>query len=540
MIGNNGIARRLTLVVLASLGITVAAVLGLSYLLQLSADSAQTVAAISSQQTQRSFELLDLAVKIQGTTQKLVQASDPDVMESLIQQNQSLVKSAAEKIGRIAANNADVKAAFRALIQANEQVTNLVLQAHNAESHQAILEKSNPAFEALLSVINSDENQVAKKIGDDTTAARTRSARIEYTIFCVVVVGILLLIIWGVTLVRSVSTALRNMVSTVKDLAEGEGDLTKRLDVDSRDELGELAAWFNSFLDQIHEIISQVAGTAEKVANASEELNITSQQITANSEETSAQADVVSSAVQAVGQNLRTVASGAEEMGDSIKEIAKNAVEAAKVATSAVKVAEDTNKAVSKLGDSSTEIGQVIKVITAIAQQTNLLALNATIEAARAGEAGKGFAVVANEVKELAKETAKATEDISRKIEAIQADTMAAVNAIASISGVIHHINDISNIIATAVEEQNATTNEMSRNLNEASSSSSEITSNIAGVAAAAQSTTRGAGNTQKASQQLVEMSQQLRALVGQFRINGDGAGEADDVVKRLAAHASA
>ena len=540
MIGNNGIARRMTLVVLASLGITVAAVLGLSYLLQLSADSAQTVAAISSQQTQRSFELLDLAVKIQGTTQKLVQASDPDVMESLIQQNQSLVKSAEEKIGRIAANDADVKAAFRALIQANEQVTNLVLQAHNAESHQAILEKSNPAFEALLSVINSDENQVAKKIGDDTTAARTRSARIGYTIFCVVVVGIFLLIIWGVTLVRSVSTALRNMVSTVKDLAEGEGDLTKRLDVDSCDELGELAEWFNSFLDQIHEIISQVAGTAEKVANASEELNITSQQITANSEETSAQADVVSSAVQAVGQNLRTVASGAEEMGDSIKEIATNAIEAAKVATSAVKVAEDTNKAVSKLGDSSTEIGQVIKVITAIAQQTNLLALNATIEAARAGEAGKGFAVVANEVKELAKETAKATEDISRKIEAIQADTMAAVNAIASISGVIHHINDISNIIVTAVEEQNATTNEMSRNLNEASSSSSEITSNIAGVAAAAQSTTRGAGNTQKASQQLVEMSQQLRALVGQFRINGDGAGKGDDVVKRLAAHASA
>jgi methyl-accepting chemotaxis protein len=185
---------------------------------------------------------------------------------------------------------------------------------------------------------------------------------------------------------------------------------------------------------------------------------------------------------------------------------------------------------VSKLGDSSTEIGQVIKVITSIAQQTNLLALNATIEAARAGEAGKGFAVVANEVKELAKETAKATEDISRKIEAIQTDTKAAVEAIASISGVINQINDISGTIATAVEEQNATTNEMSRNVSEAATGSGEITSNISGVAQAAESTSQGARDTHKAAQELVQMSTQLRGMVEQFKIkasedqHGDGA----------------
>lgn len=542
---NRGIARRMTLVVTAAVGITIAAVLGLSYLLQVSAGSTQTVAATSRQQTQRSFELLDQAVRIQGTTQKLVQATDPDVMESLIQQNQSLVKGAEEKIEQAAGDDGDVKAAFRALIEANEEITNLVLQAHNAESHQAILEKSNPAFEALLSAISNDQNQTARKIGNDAAAARIRSARLEYTIFTGVVVGILLLIVWGMALVRSVSQALKHMISTVKDLAEGDGDLTKRLDVVSRDELSELARWFNAFLDEIHEIICRVTGTAQNVASASEELNSTSQQITANSEETSAQAEVVSKAVEAVSRNLQTVATGAEEMGNSIKEIAKNATEAAKAARSAVQVAEEANTTVSKLGDSSTEIGKVIKVITSIAQQTNLLALNATIEAARAGEAGKGFAVVANEVKELAKETAKATEDISRKIEAIQTDTMAAVNAIASISGVIHQISDISNTIATAVEEQNATTNEMSRNLNEASNSSSEITSNIAGVASAAQSTTRGASDTQKASQQLVEMSQRLRTLVGQFKINDDGTDKATDVgaiaaVKNLAAHASA
>jgi len=312
--------------------------------------------------------------------------------------------------------------------------------------------------------------------------------------------------------------------------------------VRAHDEIGEAGAALNKMKNNLHAVIQSIAGSALQVGSASEELSSTSQQITANSEETSAQANVVSQAAQQVSQNLQTVATGAEEMGVSIKEIAKNATEAAKVATSAVKVAETTTATVSKLGESSTEIGQVIKAITSIAQQTNLLALNATIEAARAGEAGKGFAVVANEVKELAKETAKATEDISRKIEAIQTDTKAAVDAIASISAVINQVNDISSTIATAVEEQNATTNEMSRNVSEAAHGSGEITSNIAGVAQAAESTSRGATDTQKAAQQLVETSAELRRLVEQFKINSNGSGNAAPAnapARSLAAHAS-
>ena len=295
------------------------------------------------------------------------------------------------------------------------------------------------------------------------------------------------------------------------------------LPVTSADEIGVTTAALNKMKNNLRALIEAIANSAVQVAGASEELSSTSQNITANSEETSAQARVVSQSVEHVSQNLQTVATGAEEMGSTIKEIAKNATEAAKVATGAVKVAESTNATVAKLGESSNEIGQVIKVITSIAQQTNLLALNATIEAARAGEAGKGFAVVANEVKELAKETAKATEDISRKIETIQTDTKAAVDAIAGISGVITRINDISNTIATAVEEQNATTNEMARNVSEAAHGGEEITNNISGVAQAAESTAEGANQTQRAAQQLVETSTELRRLVEQFKINTDG-----------------
>ncbi len=341
---------------------------------------------------------------------------------------------------------------------------------------------------------------------------------------------ILIALLVAIGIARGLSAAAAGMLTMIQHVAANNLTIAD-MEIRSQDEIGQAGIALNKMKNNLHEVIQSIANNAVQVAGASEELSSTSQQITANSEETSAQAKVVSNATQQVSQNLQTVATGAEEMGSTIKEIAKNATEAAKVATGAVKVAENTTATVSKLGDSSTEIGQVIKVITSIAQQTNLLALNATIEAARAGEAGKGFAVVANEVKELAKETAKATEDISRKIEAIQTDTKAAVGAIAEISTVINQINGISNTIATAVEEQNATTNEMARNVSEAARGSGEITSNIAGVAQAAESTSRGAGDTQKAAQQLVQTSAELRRLVEQFKIktiNNTGPADAD------------
>jgi methyl-accepting chemotaxis protein len=265
--------------------------------------------------------------------------------------------------------------------------------------------------------------------------------------------------------------------------------------------------------------VQTLSHTATALVGAAGHLGGTTDQIASNAEETSAQAGIAAAAAEQVTRNVQTVSAGSEELGASIREIAQNANDAAQVASEAVEVAETTNRTVSKLGESSVEIGNVVKVITTIAEQTNLLALNATIEAARAGDAGKGFAVVASEVKDLAQETAKATEDISRRVAAIQTDTTNAVAAIGEISRIIARINDYQVTIASAVEEQTATTSEMNRNVNEAAIGSAEIATNITSVAAAAHTTTNAGNDSRTASENLVRLSTEMRTLVGQFHI---------------------
>ncbi|MEQ8385224.1 MAG: methyl-accepting chemotaxis protein [Coleofasciculus sp. A1-SPW-01] len=280
----------------------------------------------------------------------------------------------------------------------------------------------------------------------------------------------------------------------------------------------ELTDNVNLMASNLTDQVKQIAQVAIALSNASEHLTLESQTMGATAEETSVQAATVSSAAEQVSTNTQSVAIGMEQMHASIKEIAKSAAEATTVATSAVTTAETTNQTIAQLGVSSTEIGKIVKLITSIAQQTNLLALNATIEAARAGEAGKGFAVVANEVKELAKQTANATEDISQKVEAIQGDTKHSVDAIAQITTIIHQINDFQTTIASAVEEQTATTNEIARNINQVSLGSQEIARNITGVADAAQNTAQSASNTQNSALELSKTANELEQLVGQFK----------------------
>jgi len=363
---------------------------------------------------------------------------------------------------------------------------------------------------AELGTIEADEAASALEDVHQATADQVRQALV------ILVLGVLLATGLGWVVASSIARRTQRLRAGLARLEQG--DLTSSVDESAHDEIGQMGASLDAAMARLREVMTAVVGSADAVAASSEELSASSQQIATGAEETSVQAGVVSDAAEEVSRNVRTVAAGSEQMGASIREIAHSANEAARVAQQAVEVVTTTNETVSKLGTSSAEIGSVIKVITSVVGQTNLLALNATIEAARAGEAGKGFAVVANEVKELAQETARATEDIARRVQAIQADTGGAVSAIGEISSIIAAINDYQLTIASAVEEQTATTNEMARNVAEAATGSGEIAANITGVSSAATSTTQALAQTRTAVDELARMAGELRTTVGHFQ----------------------
>jgi methyl-accepting chemotaxis protein len=360
-------------------------------------------------------------------------------------------------------------------------------------------------------------------VGIETAAAQAQntSSRDTYrsslmTAIAVLVVGLLVALGLGVWMARGISRSL----DKVKNVCEGlaAGDLTRSSGLTARDEPGQMGQALDNAMVNLRRTVSTIDGSATSLAGASEEMAGIAATIAASAQESTAQAETVSAAAEEISRSVETVSAGSEEMGASIREIAQNATEAARVAADAVTLTATTAATMNKLGQSSAEIGTVIKVITAIAEQTNLLALNATIEAARAGEMGKGFAVVASEVKDLAQETARATENISRQVQAIQHDTNGAVTAIDEISEVIARISDFQTTIASAVEEQTATTAEMNRSVSEASTGTNQIAENITGVAESARTTSQGITETQQATQDLARMSSELTTLVSNFR----------------------
>ncbi|MDP9184340.1 MAG: methyl-accepting chemotaxis protein, partial [Actinomycetota bacterium] len=397
------------------------------------------------------------------------------------------------------------------------------MAAADPASATDLLGTYNAAFDGFTTSLDAVNQQILADSNDSLDAARSGAARARAILIVLSVLAIGGVFIASRLVADGIVQPLEQAVAGLRRLAAA--DLTGHVEVRGEDEVATLATSFNSAIDDMSGLVSSLRASATTLASSSEELSATSTQMGASAEETSVQANAVSVAAEQVSANVNTVAASTEEMSVSIREIAANATEAADVASQAVGTAENATQTVSKLGASSAEIGEVIKVITEIAEQTNLLALNATIEAARAGEAGKGFAVVANEVKELAKATASATDDIGQRIVAIQADAGAAVIAIEEISEVIARISDIQTMIASAIEEQHATTNEITRHVTEAATGANEIAASITGVAQAAQDTSSGAASTQVSARDLAELADELNRSVMRFIVKTNGSG---------------
>ncbi|GAB7037026.1 MULTISPECIES: methyl-accepting chemotaxis protein [Catenuloplanes] len=396
-------------------------------------------------------------------------------------------------------------------------ITRFVASAVAEQAQARLSWEQNDVDNYLTSAVLDNERALfAETIEREDAARAAASNRALVIMWVTVVVAAVVLAAFAYLVVQSVVPPLSRVRAALAAMAAG--DLTVAANVRSRDEVGQMAKALEEAQEDIRTVVAAVTEAAHSVASSADRISTTSTTMSQSASDASDQAHGVAEAAARVSSNVDAVANGTQEMGTAIREIAHNATEAARFAGQAVQVAETTTAQVGKLGESSEQIANVIKVITAIASQTNLLALNATIEAARAGESGKGFAVVAGEVKELAQETARATEDIARQVEAIQNDTSGAVAAIEEISHVIAQISSFQTTIAGAVEEQTATTTEMNRSIAAAAEGAAGIAANISGLATATEVTTSGVGESQSAVTDLGTMAHRLENLVSHFR----------------------
>jgi methyl-accepting chemotaxis protein len=375
-----------------------------------------------------------------------------------------------------------------------------------------LLEETDDADDALEELMVVEERSAARTLAE----SRRHMSFAEKAMIATIMVAVLLSLSLALVIARMIALPLRRTVEVLRSVAAGR--LDNRLPVRGRDEIAEMATALNEAMVRLSATMAQMGGQAERLTHSARDLSAMSTRMTESAQSASARAGTSAMAAGEVSRSVDVVASGAAEMTASIQEIARGATVAADVAAHAVDMTTNTNETIGRLGEASDEIGSVVKVINSLAEQTNLLALNATIEAARAGESGKGFAVVANEVKELSQETRKATGDIASRVEAIQTNTTAAVAAIGRISSIIAQINETQLTIASAVEQQSSTTDEISRNVREAATGSAQIAEDLGALSDTAGTTTIEARTAAASAEDLSRMADDLNRLVGGFR----------------------